>query len=233
MMPAATDFSISSHSCWMLPIQISFFAIIAIMGIDFFVGIGANSRSSVLTMTVFGIMAILLGILRYITGKPFPTAFFLLINVAFLGVFYKAQIDGAISAHKMKVLIVIFEVTLFLAVLLSYSNMFFYYVGAYNLGILLTFFAEKKQICLQGFKWLGGIGYTFFLGSEIVYIVLSSFNRLFSSSAELRIFACFVQLALSLLFAYLVPLFDYNCLLINSHKDYYICVPFRSNINHN
>lgn len=192
---------------WMLPIQIVFFVILAIAGIEVFDsksdGDTNGDKKCICTITLFSLLAIVVGSLRFLTGKPFPTAFFLLINVAFLGVFHKTRKESEISNKGWMIALGIFEATLIIAVIISYQDMFIHYVGAYNLGMLLMFLAEKADINIKFFKWLGSIGFTFFLGADIPYVLIKRFVDL-SSTVGLRIVGSIVKFLLALLFAYIV-----------------------------
>ena len=69
---------------WMLPIMVVFFGILAVF----------HNKIEKLLKMIFAILAlgaIVLGILRYATGKPFPTAFFLLQLVGIIGFLWKKQ----------------------------------------------------------------------------------------------------------------------------------------------
>ena len=188
---------------WMLPIQIVFFLLVALLGIDRLIGAEANSKRNIVTVSICGILSIGLGILRFSTGKPFPTAFFLLINVAIIAACYYELVEGKITRKRFISLVVIFEVTLVIAVLLSYKDMFFHYIGAYNVGLLLTYFACKKSINWTMFKNLGSIGFAFFLGAGIPYTLVSRFVN-FDSSVGLRILGSCLKGILAIAFAYII-----------------------------
>lgn len=83
---------------WMMPMQVFFFVTVGIFGIEIF-----TSRIRIknlfvdmktITITILMMLAIVTGIVRYRTGLPFPTAFFLLIAVAFLGVDFFLVVRG-------------------------------------------------------------------------------------------------------------------------------------------
>lgn len=188
---------------WMLPIQIVFFLVIGIVGVKIYIGKQNCRIASITTVILCGILAIGLGVIRYQTGKPFPTAFFLLINVAFLGVFHRAQTEGSISNRLMCIILIVFEVSLIVAVKLSYKDMFWQYVGAYNLGLLLTWFVEKRQFDWKIFKQLGNIGFAFFLGADIPYVLLKRFADM-ESTVPLRIVGSVLKLILAIGFANLI-----------------------------
>lgn len=190
-------------SSWMLPIQLSFFGLIAIAGSIIYWYTRKKEITSVLVVSVIGIFAILLGFIRFKTGRPFPTAFFLLLNTAFLGYYHKMQIDGQLPKKTMAWVLAVFEASLAIAVYLSYQNMFFHYVFAYNIGIFLVLGAEKINLKFDPFINLGKIGYAFFLGAGIPYALVGRFVD-FSTSAGMRIAGSIVKLILSILFAYLV-----------------------------
>lgn len=76
-------------SSWMMPIQVCFFMLIGIFEISIFTKsywIGKlRIDMKMVTITVLMGCAIIVGWVRHMTGIPFPTAFFLLMAVAFMG----------------------------------------------------------------------------------------------------------------------------------------------------
>lgn len=76
---------------WMMPIQVVFFAGIGVLGIAFFEKRFEIKRWSIdmpyLVMGLMMCLAIITGMIRNITHIPFPVAFFLLLAVAFLGLY--------------------------------------------------------------------------------------------------------------------------------------------------
>lgn len=80
---------------WMMPIQVCFFMLIGMMGIviftkSYWVGKFRIDMKTV-TITVLMVCAIIVGWVRYTTRIPFPTAFFLLMAVAFLGMNFNIE----------------------------------------------------------------------------------------------------------------------------------------------
>lgn len=84
---------------WMMPIQVSFFILIGLFGVNIFTK-KVKCKFGLIDMkiiTQFGlmVMAVMVGYLRHRTGVLLPTAFFLLMAAAFLGVdFYNEIIQG-------------------------------------------------------------------------------------------------------------------------------------------
>ena len=191
---------------WMLPIQITFFLIVGLAGIDIFV---KNEKKMFFSVLGCGILAILVGLLRFLTEKPFPTAFFLLMNVAILGACFREVSEGIIQQKRMALLIGTFEITLIFAVALSYGDMFFHYIGAYNVGMLLVWAARKKQANCKIVKKFDTFGYVFFLGASIPYTFLGRFVD-FNSTFALRIAGCIIEFILAVLFAGLVTRYIEN-----------------------
>lgn len=78
----------------------------------------------------WGVIAIILAILRMIFQKPFPVALALLIIIAFLGVIYRYD-----KTRNFIKYLILFEIILLISVSIAYSNSSSYFI-AYNLGIV-------------------------------------------------------------------------------------------------
>lgn len=78
---------------------------------------------------------------------PIQIAFFLLIGVVILGVNYTDCEKGTISNTEMLALIIEFEIGLVIVVILSYTDMVFEYIFAYNVGLIM--FAAAKNMKLN------------------------------------------------------------------------------------
>ncbi len=147
----------------MLPIMVVFFGILAVF----------HNKIEKLLKMIFAILAlgaIVLGILRYATGKPFPTAFFLLQLVGIIGFLWKKQ-----EALPLKY-IVSFEIVLVVASLLSYGEKVIWYFVAYNIGGLLFGLFMNKNLYSKVLDKFGSFGFTFFLGAEIPTLMLGKFG---------------------------------------------------------
>ena len=166
---------------WMLPIQVVFFAGVTIVGARFFVdevkSEEKNIRRGCLIMAACMLCSIATGAVRHITGKPFPTAFFLLIAISILGIYYW-YLDG--NLKKLIGIGLVFEISFTIAVALSYPSQILRYVLSYNIGIAVFVLFEK---CVSGRGWigkafseLGKIGFTFFLGAGIPWTLLLKIN---------------------------------------------------------
>ena len=85
---------------WMMPMQVCFFIAVGIFGIGMFTDRVRIRHLSVdmktVTIAILMLLAIVTGIMRYNTGLPFPTAFFLLIEVAFLGMDILLDVRGGV-----------------------------------------------------------------------------------------------------------------------------------------
>ncbi len=85
----------------MMPMQVCFFIAVGIFVIGMFtdrVRIGHLSVDmKIVTIAILMLLSIVTGIVRYNTGLPFPTAFFLLIAVAFLGMDFLFDVRGGYS----------------------------------------------------------------------------------------------------------------------------------------
>ena len=121
---------------WMMPIQVCFFVIAAVLGVKCFSKKGSTSMIILMCM-----VAIISGVLWNITGKPFPTAFPLLIMVAFLSVSYYQYSRGIVELKTIILQLLIFEVGLVIGVHLSYDNWLSYLI-AYNIGGVMFILAS-------------------------------------------------------------------------------------------
>ena len=130
---------------WMLPIQILFFIFMTIFGTRIFIKDEVNNepdkslkkrtnQNGIFLISVCMFSAIIVAIMRYVTGKPFPTALFLLIGMSIIGIYYKYANNNLLLLWKI---LVIFEFGFVLSVLLSYPERAFYYILAYNVGLVI------------------------------------------------------------------------------------------------
>ena len=145
---------------WMLPIMIVFFVLLTVLK-------RKKSKIKWLYYThCAGSLAI--GTLRYLTGKPFPTALCLLKCVGLIGYMFKQRgWDKSLIRF-----IVMFEVTLTIASALSYGEKVYWYFIAYNLGFAALFLFERYNVGIKAFDKLGELGFTFFLGASIPICII-------------------------------------------------------------
>lgn len=153
---------------WMMPIQVCFFIFIAIIGVEIMVKSPWSLTAFILGTSVF---AIIVGYIRLTTGKPFPTAFFLLLGVAFLGIVYYFYEEKKKLKIQLTLSVSIFELGLLIGSILSYDNWWTYLIS-YNIGILIFVMAKERNLNVFLLKKLGEIGFSFFLGAQILYTML-------------------------------------------------------------
>ncbi len=152
-------------SAWMLPIMIIFFTVLLLL----------KRYKSMTDKLFFAVClgSIVIGVLRFVTGKPFPTALCLLICVGLIG--YMQKQVGNLMKRKLLYRIVLFEVTLVIASALSYGDRVYWYFIAYNLGFAFYFMFQRYNVFCVLLEKLGELGFTFFLGAGIPMCFLSRF----------------------------------------------------------
>lgn len=201
---------------WMMPMQVCFFIFIAIAGSFLFDKKFFNMSFEavmILITVLLALAAFATGFFRHMTGLPLPTAFFLLISVSFLGMTYN-------YSNSRKTVIVcfgIFEIGLVSSVILSYPDMIASYIVAYNLGFLLFFGFEKLNASFALADKLGSMGFTFFLGADILYKVVCRYVD-FGQSYLMTALGCVVKFVLALLLAYIVTRFVEKPLLARAGR---------------
>lgn len=143
---------------WMMPIQVIFFICIAFFSKKSISIILEGNSRLILNKYIYywGIIAIILAILRMIFQKSFPVALALLIIIAFLGVIYRYDR----TKNFIKCLI-LFEFILLISAYMAYPNGSSYFI-AYNLGIIIFIIADYKNINFMLANKLGKISFTFF-----------------------------------------------------------------------
>lgn len=180
-------------SSWMLPIMVLFFILLLYVKRN-------RSKSEGLFYAVC-LGSILVGIARYVTGKPFPTALCLLIGVGLIGYMQKGQSGQTIDRH-MIIRIAVFEVTLIVASVLSYGDKVYWYFIAYNLGFIVYFLFQKYNLYSSPLEKLGELGFAFFLGANIPI----KFMAVFAPSVYL--WNCYVfsltKFVLAIAFSYVI-----------------------------
>lgn len=190
---------------WMMPIQIVFFVIIAFFSKKSISIILKGNSSLIINKYIYywGVIAIILAILRMVFEKPFPVALALLIIIAFLGVIYRYD--------KLKNFIkclILFEFILLISVYIAYPNGSSYFI-AYNLGIFIFIIADYKNINFMLANKLGKISFTFFLGggisAKILYIFIDK-DYLMGNIWEF----CILQFLIDILLAFLITKYIEN-----------------------
>lgn len=151
-------------SSWMLPIMVLFFILLLLLK-------NGRKPDGLFYLVCVGSLAI--ATLRYVTGKPFPTALCLLMAVGLIG--YMQQRCGKLFDDDLLKKIGLFEVTLVLASVLSYGDKVCWYFIAYNLGFTVYFLFQKYNLTFRPFERLGELGFTFFLGASIPIKLIALF----------------------------------------------------------
>ena len=91
---------------WMLPMQDVYFVALGILGIAFWNKRYEIKRISInmpyFVMTSLMVLAAITGMIRYFTKLPFPAAFFLLLAVAFLGMYENLRGGGTNTVDNIR-----------------------------------------------------------------------------------------------------------------------------------
>lgn len=154
---------------WMMPILIIFFITSGLLKtkrqINNEIILDANRYKKIIIVNIA--LAVITGGIRYLTGKPFPTAIFLLNSVAFIGASIFISNYKTIKEWLLynKNILFLFEVGLLVSSYYSYNNYTSYFIS-YNMGVLL-FLYGMKNINNIYFKELGDMGFAFFLVADI------------------------------------------------------------------
>lgn len=181
-------------SSWMLPIMVFFFLLLALL---------KNKSIRILNCFYYLICigSIVIGLLRYTTNKPFPTALCLLICVGLIDYIQKKLCNGQINSNLIRH-IIIFEITLIIASALSYGEKVYWYFIAYNLGFTTYFLFYKYNIIIPVFDKLGELGFTFFLGAGIPIQLIKFFIPNIEQYNYYMF--CIVNFILAITFSYIV-----------------------------
>jgi peptidoglycan/LPS O-acetylase OafA/YrhL len=181
-------------AAWMLPIMVLFFILLAFLEYV----LKGKHLYSIFYWICIG--SLLVGVVRYMTGKPFPTALCLLQSVGLLGYMHKS-LESKWSRKYVRCILV-FEITLIIASFLSYGNKVLFYFIAYNIGFIAFYLFEKYDISIRLWDELGKLGFTFFLGAAIPMGLISKIIPSVSSMDVILYSA--VQLILAIAFSYVV-----------------------------
>ena len=187
---------------WMLPIQVSFFILIGITGVDVYTRNTEKLNMKYCVLAVLMILSVILGLIRRITGMPFPTAFMLLFAVSFLGIDFNYVDKNNIGTRENIILLIIFEVGLLISTILSYDN-FIAYIVAYNLGIAFFVFFFYYNYHFDLLSKFSEVGFTFFLGAGLPFYIISMFID-FKDNLFIQICGWIVKFVLAYVFALLV-----------------------------
>lgn len=179
---------------WMMPIQIIFYIIVGFLGVKI-----VSTKNLLLTQVIFAAFSVILGVLRFYSNKPFPTAFALLIMIGFIGVSLYFYQKGKLCKRDLIWMVLVFELALLIGSILSYENWYAYLI-AYNFGIVSFLGASKKNLSIWVFNRLGEIGFAFFLGPGLIYAFLSKAG-LCGTTEYMTIIDCCILLISALLFS--------------------------------
>lgn len=150
---------------WMLSIMIILYVVLAFCK--------RNSIKRVpIAFYILCVCAIMCGFGRFMSGKPLPTAIFLMSAVGCMGYIFK---NAGEKYEALKKYILIFEITLAVASYLSYDMKFLLYLLSYNTAFVLFYFFRKYNISSTLLIFLGFCGFTFFLGSDIPIKIIKIF----------------------------------------------------------
>ena len=183
---------------WMMPIQVVFFVILAVLSVDFFEYISGDMMEKI--FIIGGGATVFISLLRFITGKPFPTAFGLLLLLGLIGIQYKEYGDiRSIPISYLQIYAIAFVPSVFL----SYKWDAIGYIAAYALGIALFVLADKYKVSVDAMDKLGSVGFSFFLAADIPQIILEKIIDTNGSVIKLILFII-IKFAASLGLAYVL-----------------------------
>jgi peptidoglycan/LPS O-acetylase OafA/YrhL len=151
---------------WMMPIQVVFFVILAVLSVDFFEYISGDMMEKI--FIAGGGLTVFISLLRFITGKPLPTAFGLLLLLGLIGIQYHEYGDIRSISKYLE----IFAIAFVPSVILSYKWEAIGYIVAYAAGIALFVLADEHKVSSEAMNKLGSVGFSFFLVSDIPHIIL-------------------------------------------------------------
>lgn len=188
---------------WMMPIMVIFFAFLPF--------VAKNEKRMNAAWWIVWLVCLSGSILRYATGKPFPAALCLLINIGLLGF-----MDRQTEKHKIMIRIGIYEMLLMVCAYLSYQDRAVYYVVAYSLGFAVYYIFKYSRLNISALDKLGELGFTFFLGAAIPMMILA---KVFPSIADVG-WLCYAILhfLLTLLFSFILTRWCERPLLAWSKK---------------
>lgn len=211
---------------WMMPMQVCFFIFIALFNTKIITETKFKIKSITFNMpqiciTALGVLSVITGVLRYKTGLPLPTAFFLLISMSFLGIYLNLYFKKQLSKKDFLTLTIIYFIFLIPSVILSYRETWISYIIAYAVGFATVYVFGNKNYNITMFESLGKIGFTFFLGADIIYSYIYIYMKHFydiEQSIPLTILCCLIKFLSAILFAFIVTKFIEKPLLKWSKK---------------
>lgn len=150
---------------WMLSIMIILYVVLAFCK--------RNSTKRVpIAFHILCIGAIMCGLGRFLSGKPLPTAIFLMSAVGCMGYIFK---NAGERYSSLKRYIILFEIVLIVASFFSYGIKSVLYILSYNTAFALVYCFHRYNISSKALIFLGFCGFTFFLGVDIPMLIVSIF----------------------------------------------------------
>lgn len=182
---------------WMMPIQVVFFVALAVLSADFFEYVSENTIEKI--FIAGGGFTVFISLLRFITKKPFPTAFGLLLLLGLIGIQYKEYGDIRSISRYLE----IYAAAFVPSVILAYRWDAIGYIAAYVIGIAIFVYADKYKVSVEAMNKLGSVGFSFFLVSDIPHIILEKIIITNGSVIKLVLFIV-IKFAASLGLAHLL-----------------------------
>lgn len=156
------------------------------------------TENSIFYATCLG--SIIIGTLRHITGLPFPTALCLLISVGMIG-YIQEKSDKMLGLNLMWK-VVIFEISLVIASILSYGDKVYWYFIAYNIGFVIYYLFQRNNVSILPLSKLGELGFTFFLGADIpIYFIMFLYPDFIISNCYVH---AIIKFVLAIIFSYMI-----------------------------
>lgn len=188
---------------WMMPIQVCFFIMIAVIGVKIF-DFRKDSKADMylISTVILGILALTTAYIRKCTGINLPTAFFLLFMAGIIGMDFYVRVNDK-EEYRLIIPICVYFFFLIPSVYLSYTDMWISYLIAYSLGFLLFYIVYKVRLNIDMFNKLSTIGFPFFLGAKIPSNIIFRFIDV-KKSAFMIVLGCIIEFVTAIIFAYLI-----------------------------
>lgn len=188
---------------WMMPVLVGFAVCVGLFGVKTLTKkCFAKHEIYLVEIVMLALSAgsILSGIIRKLYGIPIPTAFFLLFEVAIMGIALWDYKSKTISRKAIERIFIIYEIGLLTWSIYNHSDKWFAYVFAYNAGLFLFIIAQKTNFYWKAAAELGNMGFTFFLGADFINALYSKLIS-FSDSVLQITLECLLRFTLTLLLA--------------------------------
>lgn len=196
---------------WMLSILLCYFIFISVVGKYIY-----EPRGEIVCSLGISCCTIVLSICKRVLNINLPLAIIMLFSVAYLGFCICMYRKGNLLSHNYVVICALQISSIFICCILGYSNKWARYVIAYGLALIMVYIFMKHTVYFKILIFISNVGYSFFLGAEVVYEILCR-TEIFTRGRNISFLESCIFFALTFIFSYIITKYIEEPLLKRNH----------------